>query len=368
MDYLSRQLFVHRDLAARNCLIDVHNCVKIGDFGLSRHYCDDKLYYRVRNMDNPLPTKWMALESLETFHFTTQSDVWSYGVLVWELFTRGRVPYENRPSDSAYMINYLKMGNRLEKPSFIPQILWLIIARCWVVNPNDRPTFQDLVVHLNDMVKVFREKRADLDRNVDGNYLNNINQEHFNFNHNHISERLYNNYQAILDHYRSRGLISSEDLYGYENLALFPNRPQDNQPLFKTELDFSDNASIKPDDIFIDEQCSQVPPPYLEVMRPEIELQECEHELPLAKELLENEFDLVDNNDQLNFDKFKETPSIQSVETLRISSKNVSANNSKEISPMSSKKISTNNSKDNLSIQSNGISSLPKSTDPEDPE
>src|SRR5690242_9556913 len=93
MEYLSDNGFIHHDLAARNCLLDHNLVVKVSDFGLTKHIMD-KTYYRSQTQTH-FPIKWMAIESLEHNIYTVKTDVWSYGVLVWELMTGGETPYKN---------------------------------------------------------------------------------------------------------------------------------------------------------------------------------------------------------------------------------------------------------------------------------
>ncbi|KAM4863659.1 macrophage-stimulating protein receptor [Urocitellus parryii] len=150
MEYLSEQKFVHRDLAARNCMLDESFTVKVADFGLARDVLD-KEYYSVQQQRHArLPVKWMALESLQTYRFTTKSDVWSFGVLLWELLTRGAPPYPH--IDPFDLIHFLAQGRRLPQPEYCPNSLYQVMQQCWEVDPAARPTFGALVVEVEQVV------------------------------------------------------------------------------------------------------------------------------------------------------------------------------------------------------------------------
>ncbi|XP_061187468.1 macrophage-stimulating protein receptor-like [Saccostrea echinata] len=145
MEYLSLQRVVHRDLAARNCMLGDDKTVVVADFGLSRDIYE-KNYYCISNKNCKLPVKWMAPESLEKGIFTAQSDVWSFGVVLWELVTRGNKPYPE--VDGWDMLRFLKMNRKLPQSEYCPDVLYALMTRCWDLDPERRPTFTDLIAQL----------------------------------------------------------------------------------------------------------------------------------------------------------------------------------------------------------------------------
>ncbi|XP_042157690.1 hepatocyte growth factor receptor isoform X1 [Oncorhynchus tshawytscha] len=153
MEYLASKKFVHRDLAARNCMLDESYTVKVADFGLARDVYE-KEYYSIHSKSGvKLPVKWMALESLQTHKFTPKSDVWSFGVLLWELMTRGAPPYSD--VNSFDITVFLLQGRRLLQPEFCPDALYNVMVECWHPRPERRPTFSELVSRIKSIFSSF---------------------------------------------------------------------------------------------------------------------------------------------------------------------------------------------------------------------
>ncbi|CAK9807810.1 Tyrosine-protein kinase receptor torso [Anthophora plagiata] len=140
MEFLSSKRIVHRDLAARNILVCADRIVKIADFGLSRDVYQENLYRK--KGDGKLPLKWMAIEALTHQISTTYSDVWSFGILLWEIVTMGALPYPEISSNA--VLKLLKSGYRMERPLGCSIELYNIMFSCWNVRPQSRPTFTQL--------------------------------------------------------------------------------------------------------------------------------------------------------------------------------------------------------------------------------
>ncbi|XP_015042905.2 fibroblast growth factor receptor homolog 2 [Drosophila pseudoobscura] len=142
MEYLASRRCIHRDLAARNVLVSDGYVMKIADFGLARDIQDTD-YYR-KNTNGRLPIKWMAPESLQEKKYDSQSDVWSYGVLLWEIMTYGEQPYPQIMS-AEELYSYLITGQRMEKPSKCSLNIYVVMRQCWHFESCARPTFSELV-------------------------------------------------------------------------------------------------------------------------------------------------------------------------------------------------------------------------------
>ncbi|XP_070194131.1 tyrosine-protein kinase receptor Tie-1-like [Littorina saxatilis] len=145
MRHLAEKQIIHRDLAARNVLLGDHLVAKIADFGLSKN---DETY--VKTSSTRVPIRWMAVESLFNNTYTTQSDVWSFGVVLWEIFTLGGTPYSS--TDTQQLFAYLKDGYRLKRPKICDQNTYAMMLQCWNETAERRPTFSELCGRLQRML------------------------------------------------------------------------------------------------------------------------------------------------------------------------------------------------------------------------
>ncbi|XP_040832213.1 tyrosine-protein kinase receptor UFO isoform X3 [Ochotona curzoniae] len=149
MEYLSTKRFIHRDLAARNCMLNENMSVCVADFGLSKKIYNGD-YYRQGRIAK-MPVKWIAIESLADRVYTSKSDVWSFGVTMWEIATRGQTPYPGVENSEIY--DYLRQGHRLKQPADCLDGLYALMSRCWELNPRDRPSFAELREDLENALK-----------------------------------------------------------------------------------------------------------------------------------------------------------------------------------------------------------------------
>ncbi|XP_043917372.1 angiopoietin-1 receptor [Protopterus annectens] len=145
MDYLSQKQFIHRDLAARNILVGDGYVAKIADFGLSR---GQEVY--VKKTMGRLPVRWMAIESLNYSVYTSNSDVWSFGVLMWEIVSLGGTPYCGMSCAELY--EKLPLGYRLEKPLNCDDEVYDLMRKCWREKPSERPSFGQILISLTRML------------------------------------------------------------------------------------------------------------------------------------------------------------------------------------------------------------------------
>ncbi|CAK1545604.1 unnamed protein product [Leptosia nina] len=150
MEYLASRRCIHRDLAARNVLVSDDCVLKIADFGLAKDVHSND-YYR-KKTEGRLPVRWMAPESLYHKVFTTQTDVWSFGVLLWEIMTLGGTPYPTVAGQ--YMYQHLSAGHRMEKPPCCSLEIYMLMRECWSFSPGDRPSFTELVEDLDKILTV----------------------------------------------------------------------------------------------------------------------------------------------------------------------------------------------------------------------
>lgn len=152
MTYLASHNVFHRDLAARNCLLDANLSVKVSDFGLSRGKDDSHGHFSSRHSilrNVPLPLKWMSPESIEHSFFDERTDVWSFGITIWEIFNFGSIPWNKVPTDQQRFIAHLKKGNKPKKTQSIPDDMYDIMKICLELNKWERKTFSELLVIFN---------------------------------------------------------------------------------------------------------------------------------------------------------------------------------------------------------------------------
>ncbi|XP_059273127.1 macrophage colony-stimulating factor 1 receptor [Mustela nigripes] len=153
MAFLASKNCIHRDVAARNVLLTSGHVAKIGDFGLARDIMNDSNYIVKGNAR--LPVKWMAPESIFDCVYTVQSDVWSYGILLWEIFSLGLNPYPGILVNSKFY-KLVKDGYQMAQPAFAPKNIYSIMQACWALEPTRRPTFQQICSLLQEQAPADR--------------------------------------------------------------------------------------------------------------------------------------------------------------------------------------------------------------------
>uniref|UniRef100_A0A8C5H4V2 Tyrosine-protein kinase n=1 Tax=Gouania willdenowi TaxID=441366 RepID=A0A8C5H4V2_GOUWI len=139
MEYLEEHQFIHRDLAARNCLVNEHNVVKVSDFGMTRYVLDNQY---TSSSGAKFPVKWSPPEVLHYSKYSSKSDIWSFGVVMWEVYSEGRTPFENR--SNVEVVTDITRGIRLYRPHRASPSLYAVMYRCWHEKPQGRPPFSDI--------------------------------------------------------------------------------------------------------------------------------------------------------------------------------------------------------------------------------
>ncbi|XP_075401090.1 tyrosine-protein kinase TXK [Tenrec ecaudatus] len=148
MAYLEKNCFIHRDLAARNCLVSSTCIVKISDFGMTRYVLDDEY---ISSSGAKFPIKWSPPEVFHYNKHSSKSDVWSFGVLMWEVFTEGKMPFENK--SNLEVVEAISNGFRLYRPHLASMPIYEVMYSCWHEKPKSRPTFAELLTALTEIAE-----------------------------------------------------------------------------------------------------------------------------------------------------------------------------------------------------------------------
>ena len=147
MNYLSQQNYIHGDLAARNCVVGPRMTVKITDVALTRNPFS-KDYYRSHNRP-PMPLRWMAPEGILNYRFTVETDIWSFGVVLWEIFSFGLRPYEGFTDED--VMERIREHDLLNCPVDCPSGIFVLMKECWDILPPSRPRFSAIYTHLCEL-------------------------------------------------------------------------------------------------------------------------------------------------------------------------------------------------------------------------
>uniref|UniRef100_A0A3B5M1B3 receptor protein-tyrosine kinase n=1 Tax=Xiphophorus couchianus TaxID=32473 RepID=A0A3B5M1B3_9TELE len=208
MEYLSGRNFLHRDLAARNCMLRDDLSVCVADFGLSKKiYSGD--YYRQGRIAK-MPVKWIAVESLADRVFTVKSDVWAFGVTMWEIATRGMTPYPGVQNHEIY--DYLVEGHRLKQPPDCLDELYEIMYRCWRADPVDRPLFPQL----REMLEKLAEKLPECSSREDIIYINTSFPEEDPDREEMTTEELELSSSPFCSHEAAENTVVTADIHGQQ--------------------------------------------------------------------------------------------------------------------------------------------------------
>ncbi|KAI4875971.1 hypothetical protein NFI96_022104 [Prochilodus magdalenae] len=148
MQYLEENRFIHRDLAARNCLINDSYVVKVSDFGMARYVMDDQY---TSSSGAKFPVKWSPPEVFNFCKYSSKSDVWSFGVLMWEVFTEGKMPFEKNLNHE--VVTMVTQGYRLYRPKMATPQVYEIMQLCWQERPEDRPSFEQISLMITDEIE-----------------------------------------------------------------------------------------------------------------------------------------------------------------------------------------------------------------------
>eukprot|EP01147_Barroeca_monosierra_P009143 gene9143-1441_t len=151
LQFVSSKGFVHMDVAARNCLIHRNSVLKVGDFGLTHRFDEGKTYYKQKGMLK-LSVRWLAIDSFDHKVFSEKSDVWAYGVTLWEIFTYAKQPYHGNKLQEVLKI--VRTGHRLSQPNNCPEDLWQLVFSCWNREVRRRPTFRKIITKLGRINEV----------------------------------------------------------------------------------------------------------------------------------------------------------------------------------------------------------------------